>query len=82
MKYSILLFAGLREKLNCSKLEVDLEEAGITSDSLKQHLIHLYPEAESLISTCYLAKNLVYARPDIMLLPTDEIALIPPVSGG
>lgn len=82
MSYTILLFAGLKERLNCGQLEIELHAPSVTPEILKQHLIERYPEVEELISLSYLAINQVYAKPNALLYPTDEIALIPPVSGG
>lgn len=41
-----------------------------------------HPLALPLRAFCRLARNGVYLQPGELLLPTDEIAVIPPVSGG
>ncbi len=48
---------------------------------LRQHLETAYPQLRQLASVV-VAVNEEYAQPDRVLQPTDEVALIPPVSGG
>ncbi|MEO6039266.1 MAG: molybdopterin converting factor subunit 1 [Saprospiraceae bacterium] len=52
-----------------------------TARQLKQHLMERYPRLGDL-SSFLLAVNEEYAEPDTPIQPQDEIALIPPVSGG
>ena len=49
--------------------------------ALKQQLIDSYPEFSKL-SSLAVAVNSEYATDDVSLESTDEIAIIPPVSGG
>ncbi len=53
----------------------------ITAGELMQKLISLYPELSKLRSIA-IAINGVYATTDTIISPGDELALIPPVSGG
>lgn len=82
MKLRIFLFAGLAELLGGSIVEVEFEQASITVQQLKNKLIQLYPHAEAALQIAYAAKNQAYASLEESLSAGDEIALIPPVSGG
>ncbi|MBL7692316.1 MAG: MoaD/ThiS family protein [Flavipsychrobacter sp.] len=53
----------------------------ITAGELMQQLISLYPELSKLRSIA-IAINGVYANTDAIISPGDELAIIPPVSGG
>lgn len=83
MIVSIQLFAGLAEAIGASRIELKLEE---TPAPKVVHLIEALckhnPEHSALIRQCFPAVNQSYATPDTPLQPSDEIALIPPVSGG
>lgn len=82
MKLTIRAFAGLAERLGGSELTVDVERDTLTVSELKDALANLYPGAASLIAVSYFAKNQSYARPEELVTEKDELALIPPVSGG
>ncbi|MGN7411907.1 molybdenum cofactor biosynthesis protein [Paenibacillus sp. SAF-068] len=82
MKLTIQLFAGIAERLNTSLLEFDYIGDIPTAADLKEKLSLAYPEAASQIKTSFLAVNQQYAPADTILSSEDELALIPPVSGG
>jgi len=82
MNIEIRLFAGLAELFGAPVLTITLPQASITADELKQLLAERYPDAAGRIETCFFAKNQTYAAGDEPLGEQDEIALIPPVSGG
>jgi molybdopterin synthase catalytic subunit len=84
MQLIVRLFAGLSDKLGASEVTVPMP-SGIetaTGSALKDWLAESHPEAAALIRTSFIAKNQAYAADDEPLAPADEIALIPPVSGG
>lgn len=81
-KWTILLFAGLVNRLGDTKIELELTENALTVAQLKEHLILLYNEHKSLIEASFVAANSKYCSQDIMLTNEMEIALLPPVSGG
>lgn len=58
-----------------------IEVKGQTVASLRQELIQKYPELMGLRSLL-IAVNDAYADDTVILSEKDEIALIPPVSGG
>lgn len=77
---SVLLFGITRELVGQSKLTCPLPaeaRVGDLLDTLKTN----YPRL-SEIKSLLVAVNNEYAEPDQRILATDEIALIPPVSGG
>ena len=78
MKIRIKAFGMAREILG-GTTEIDFE--GITVKDLRDELHALYPDLISLASIM-VAVNQQYASDDIHLKATDEIVLIPPVSGG
>jgi molybdopterin converting factor subunit 1 len=82
MKLRIQLFAGLVDLLGTAALEVHLEQESITAGELKELLMSQFPNASQTLSSCFFALNQAYAGDEANLTPTDEIALIPPVSGG
>lgn len=61
--------------------EVDVDFPGLTVGDLRQFLVARYPQLGELRSL-YLAVNHQYATDQHAIAEGDEIALIPPVSGG
>lgn len=82
MKLNILLFAGLADRLGDGQISIELEADTITASGLLQHLMKKFPEHADALKPCFFAKNREYAEPGQMLEEQDELALIPPVSGG
>lgn len=81
MKIRVRFFAGLRERLGQSELALDLP-AGMDIARLKAHLAAGYPVLSLDQQRFTVTVNRTYARPDFELHDGDEVALIPPVSGG
>jgi molybdopterin synthase catalytic subunit len=76
MTVRVRLFAMLRERAGSDVVELDLPDGARVSDAL---------DALSDVTagiTCVMAVNRDYAEPGRVLAAGDEIALIPPVSGG
>ena len=76
MKVSVRLFAGLRERAGTDELELELPEGARVADALAE-VQHLAPGV-SLV----LAVNREYADEGVVLRAGDELAVVPPVSGG
>ncbi len=74
MKISVRLFAGLRERAGADRVELELPDDARASDVLAA--MGLEP------GQCIVALDREYARADERILPSHEVALIPPVSGG
>ncbi|MEH0154262.1 molybdopterin converting factor subunit 1 [Limibacter armeniacum] len=81
MNIQLLLFGIAREIVGEQQLEVSVSEEGVTVGKLKEDLYQKYPELEALTSLA-LAVNQSYAEDDQLIKDRDEVALIPPVSGG
>ncbi|MEX0273912.1 MAG: MoaD/ThiS family protein, partial [Flavobacteriaceae bacterium] len=71
-----------RDIVGASHLDmVALDQKPMTTEGLKQWLVETYPELGKL-SSLAVAVNSEYAQGDMDLNDTDEVAIIPPVSGG
>lgn len=81
MKVTVKLFAAARDAAGQGELVVDLEE-GATAADLFQKLVGEFPKLRALAPFLLLAINREYAARDRALSSGDEIAFIPPVSGG
>lgn len=80
--WTISLFAGLAERLGARSLSLSWEQLELTAGQVKQGLMVQYPEHADLIAVCFMAQNQSYAHDEATLRYTDELALLPPVSGG
>ncbi|HUR26883.1 MAG TPA: molybdenum cofactor biosynthesis protein MoaE [Planctomycetota bacterium] len=80
MRVRVRLFAGLRERAAASEVELELPHAADVS-ALKRALEARIP-ALGPLGHVRVAIDRTYARDDALLAPEQEIALIPPVSGG
>ena len=76
MTIRVRLFAALRERARAGEVELELPDGARVGDALAR-LEHL-AGGLSLV----MAVNREYAAADTPLSPGDELALIPPVSGG
>ena len=76
MEVSVRLFAGLRELAGSDSLSLQLADGASVADALTA----LSGQIDA--SGCLLAVNREYADDDLVLADGDELALIPPVSGG
>jgi molybdopterin synthase catalytic subunit len=74
MVVSVRLFAGLRERAGSAHVEVELPDDATVADLLAA--MELAPRS------CVAAINREYADPGARIAPGDEVALVPPVSGG
>jgi len=80
MTLSILAFGIAKDIFGNSSIRVELPDAASAS-ALKNYLEQQYPRLKQLASYL-LAVNSEYAPDELLLKETDEIAIIPPVSGG
>lgn len=80
MKISILAFGIVKEIFGSSVLDIELTDAA-TVVELKIVLEQKYPRLKQLVSYM-VAVNNEYAGPNQKISGKDEIAIIPPVSGG
>lgn len=80
MKVSVLGFGIARDIFGSSSVDVELPKQK-TTGTLKQILEERYPRLKHL-SSYMVAVNNEYAQDEGILTERDEIAIIPPVSGG
>jgi len=78
---TVLLFAAARDLAGAGSLAIDLP-LGATIADLRAALAQRTPALASLLAKSALAVNHDFAADDRILQPTDEVAVIPPVSGG
>ena len=80
MKVSVRLFAGLRERAGGQHIEVELPDGALVGDLLAA--MASTPVGAIAPGQCVVAINREYAPVSAEVRAEDEIALIPPVSGG
>lgn len=78
---SVRLFARFRELAGAETVAVALPSGSTVAD-LRRRLVLHWPAAADLIAASGVAVNEDFAPDDRPIWPTDEVALIPPVSGG
>ena len=81
MTIHLRFFASLRERLKTSAAERALPH-GATVGDLWASLCRERPDLEALGKSISFAVNREYVERDHVLRDGDEVALIPPVSGG
>jgi molybdopterin synthase catalytic subunit/molybdopterin converting factor small subunit len=81
-KWSIALFAGIADRMGTRALMLNWEESELRVSEVKQRLISQYAVHADLISVCFMARNRTFVSDDTVVGFTDELALLPPVSGG
>lgn len=81
MTLTVLLFAKLRDAAGSEAVAVELP-AGATVADLRRQLADAYPAIAQLLERSAVAVNHDFADGARSLAPGDEIAIIPPVSGG
>ncbi len=80
MQLSVRLFASVREALGSNSLTLDLAD-GATVGNLLGELKDRFPQMRDL-PAAMVSVNLEYVGEDHPLRENDQVALIPPVSGG
>lgn len=81
VRIRVRLFAGVRERAGVSQVAVDLPVGATVDDALKA-ASEAVPGEWRLSSKVMLAVNGEYAEGEARLKDGDEVAVIPPVSGG
>jgi molybdopterin converting factor subunit 1 len=81
MQVHVLFFGMLKEAVGKSSDSVELPEGASLGDLLELYASRS-PELKGVLPSLAAAVNQEYAGAETMLKPGDEIALLPPVSGG
>jgi molybdopterin converting factor subunit 1 len=78
---TVLLFAAARDLAGADSVVVELP-AGSTIAEVRSNLARRIPSLAGLLAKSAIAVNHDFAEDDRVLQPNDELAVIPPVSGG
>jgi molybdopterin converting factor subunit 1 len=81
VRVTVRLFARLRDIAGSSELSREVVTGATIGDVWRQ-LAGEFPELTSYERSISSAVNADYARMDQVLRPGDEVAFLPPVSGG
>ncbi|AUM66593.1 molybdopterin converting factor subunit 1 [Brevibacillus laterosporus] len=81
MQVTLLLFAGLAERAGQNSIQIELPDSSTVQDLLDK-LPHEYPALKELLSSCFVSVNQEYADHHTIIKENDEVAILPPVSGG
>ncbi|HEY8552387.1 MAG TPA: molybdenum cofactor biosynthesis protein MoaE [Thermaerobacter sp.] len=81
VRVRVRLFAVVADRLGTRQVELVLP-AGARAAKVRDELARRAPAQRGLLQLCRLAVNGHYADPEAPLRDGDEVALIPPVSGG
>jgi len=81
MTIRVLLFASLAQHVGAQELTVELPDSATVGEALQQ-LGRTHAAIAAMGDRLATAVNMSYVKPTHRLKPGDELALIPPVSGG
>lgn len=81
MKIRVLFFASARDRVGRREVDWELPEGSRVAD-FKRELVARYPAMAPVQRTLSIAVNAECAGDAVLLQPGDEVAVIPPVSGG
>ncbi len=81
MQIRVLFFGMLQDLAGCRAESLTLADGATLSDVL-EHYSSRIPRLKALSSSIAMSVNHEYASPDTRLISNDEVALLPPVSGG
>ena len=81
MTVRVHLFARARDLAGVDAIDVSLP-AGATVADVRRTLIEVQPRLRELLGRCAITVNEDFAEDEVILNDANEIAVIPPVSGG
>ena len=81
MELRVLLFASAKEAVGAAEVKLPASRAS-TVRELTAALAEAHPALAQLLPSSMIAVNQEYAEEDDPVGPSDEVALIPPISGG
>ena len=82
MRVKLLLFAGCREAVGSRELEIELPETVSTVRAAMEVVLSRFPQLRGISKSVAVAINAEYVAGDAPIADGDELAIIPPVSGG
>jgi len=81
MRIKVLFFAHLADLAGSREIEMDTGASGSVADVV-ENLSRLNPRISDSIACCRIAINAEWAELNDKLCDGDELAFVPPVSGG
>lgn len=81
MRVTVRLFARLRDIVGADELTRDAPRTASVK-TVWDELVAEFPELEAYATSISSAVNAEYVRMDVRLSEGDEVAFLPPVSGG
>lgn len=78
---TVLLFAAAREAYGKGRIEVPHHD-GLTAAAIWERMVRERPALEAFSQTVSVARNQRFTPRDTAVEPGDELAFLPPVSGG
>ena len=81
MKINVRLFAILRDQAGVAAIPLDLPD-GSTVATAERMVLAAHPALGKYVARSAMAVNRAYVKRETVLREGDELALIPPVSGG
>lgn len=81
MTVNVKLFAAAKDLIGDQTITVELPE-GATVGDLRSSIATQYPNLANLLQHTMIAVNTEYAGDNAAITEGDEVACIPPVSGG
>jgi molybdopterin converting factor subunit 1 len=81
MRVTVLCFARLRDLSGLREWACDLSDPATVADAWRA-LVAARPAVDALAGAVSCAVNAEFAAPDAPLKDGDEVAFLPPVSGG
>jgi len=81
MQLEVRLFATLKDRVGRERIQVSVQQPATVQDLIVA-VGQGYPELAPALPSALVAVNKAFAGQDTSLLPGDEVAIFPPVSGG
>ncbi len=82
MRARVLYFGPCRQHAGCDEETVDIPGGGATVGALLNRCCALHPGLASARSSLLVSVNLEFAKAETPLAGGEEIAVMPPLSGG
>ena len=85
MLVKVLYFASSREIIGQDQDEFEFDRTEVCVDTFMSALLDKRPQLNTILTSSLLAVNMEYVSlrdPHVLIRDGDEVAVIPPVSGG